>query len=192
MKYRIALLATAIGCSSNGRGQPTVIENAPSGLPSEAEAAFVKSIALDYRAPADVEPRHALRLAAAEAYLKACKAGDTRSCWRTAVIKPGMKGVKIAHEGMVRAGRNCIAGDMPSCNALVYHREELIPLSESYDTPGDTSAARELCKAGLGAGCYAVYSPNSLGEKGDEALVVRGCELGDSMSCAEVSYIASN
>jgi hypothetical protein len=192
MKHRSVLLAIAIGCSSSSRDQPTVLENAPSGLPSAAEAAFAKSIALDYRAPADVEPRHALRLAAAEAYLKACKAGDKRSCWRAAVIKPGLKGVKIAHEGLVRAGRNCIAGDMPSCNALVYHRHDLVPLPESYDAPRDTNAARELCKAGLAAGCYAVYNPDLLGEKGDEALVVRGCELGDSMSCAEISYLASN
>lgn len=31
-----------------------------------------------------------------------------------------------------------------------------------------------------------------LGDKGDEALVVRGCELGDVMSCNEVAYLASN
>jgi len=193
MTFRIALLAMAIGCSSSGRSPPTMIENAPSGLPAEADAAFGRSIALDYRAPADVKPRNALRLAAAEAYLKACKAGDKRSCWRAAVIKPPFEGVKIVQEGLVRAGRNCIAGDMPSCNALVYHRHELVPLPESYDAPRDTSAAQELCKAGLAAACYALYAPDLLGERdGDEAYVVRGCELGDSMSCYEVSFRASN
>jgi len=180
---RVAVMLAAIGCGS-ARTTPKD-GTAPSNKAAEqssADRAYAESIALDYNAPADQTRRTAARQRAVELFAAECKRGDKRACWRALAVQARFH--PMLYDLAQIVGKQCIAGDVPSCNVLVAGRYLLVDLDT--DKP-DLAPAQALCEAGLGAACFAVHErvngAGSLDEQADLTWLERGCKLGEVMSC---------
>lgn len=151
----IRVLATlaVIGCASAPR-TPRIHDPVVS-----ADRTFELARSLDYRAPILREARSRDR--AAMLYLAACREGNARSCWLGLVIADA---ADAARPLAIATGRNCLAGDEPSCRALAGDLRLRL---------GDRDA-HALCAAGLAAACSTVDR---------RPFLQRGCDLGDAASC---------
>jgi len=178
-------LAALAACGSAPVPPPAPIENVPK-IP-QADAELAAAVALDFRAPKDLEPRRVARGRATDAYADACVHGDHRACWRAPLVAWGHFNEDAVHHCAVLAAEQCLAGDATSCNALVYARESLVVLRE---TGRDDREARALCDRGLGAACQVIgHGMFDIGAEADpgDVFAKRGCDLGDSLACSDVA-----
>lgn len=186
MKWNLLGLMGVVmsGCSAPARtnDSSSLAKDVPA-LVAAAEREIEVNRALDYRAPRLNLRRQAQDRAVALLF-EACKLGDVRSCW-WAVELPDHATLPDAHAMATVLAKSCLRGEAKSCHAL--SSDSFRESALSSDQNAEQTFA--MCEQGLAAACYAAGHRINDHRSTRRSWMKKGCELGDSQSCAEVAKL---
>lgn len=145
-------------------------------LVRQADEAFAALLILDYRRPFLREPDVAQR--ASDLYFEVCRAGDHRSCWLSAAIRPSERAAAMLRQ-------NCRAGDVMSCRSLRRAGDEAPDQSlrgwagfAQCDAEDCRGTLQQECDAGFPMSCWVLVPRKAYFEEElKHPLYVRGRRL---------------